>query len=60
MEIRYKKGIENVIVDHLSILEAEKRIEYPKYIDESFPDEQLFEVDTFAPWYVDIVNFLAC
>ena len=60
VEIRDKKGIENVVMDHLSRLEAKKGIEDPKDIDESFPDEKLFGVDTFAPWYTDIVNFLAC
>ena len=39
IEIRYKKGTENVVADHLSRLETEKGIEDPKDIDESFPDE---------------------
>ena len=60
MEIRDKKGINNVVVDHLSRLEVEKRVEDPKDIDESFPNEQLFGVDTSAPWYANFVNFLAC
>ena len=59
VEIEDKKGIENVVTENLSRLEAEKGIENPKDIDESFLDEQLFGVDTFVPWYMDIVNFLA-
>ena len=60
VKIRDMKGTENVVMDHLSRLEAEKGIEDPKDIDESFIDEPLFEVDTSAPWYEDIVNFLSC
>ena len=37
VEIKDVKGIENVVADHLSRLEAEKGIEDPKDIDESFP-----------------------
>ena len=48
-----------MIADHLSRMEsiAEGR---KKKIDESFPDEQLFQVKTQLPWYVDLVNYLAC
>ena len=60
VEIGDKKGTKNVVVHHLSILEAEKGVEDPKDIDESFSNEQLFGVDNFAPWYANIVNFLAC
>ena len=57
VEIKDKKGNENVVVDHLSRLKVEKGIEDPKDIDESFPDEQLFGVDTVTQWYVNTVNF---
>ena len=46
VEIIDKKGIENVVANHLSILEDENGIEDPKDIDESFSDEQVFGVDT--------------
>ena len=46
VEIIDKKGIENVVANHLSILEDENGIEDPKDIDESFSDEQVFRVDT--------------
>ena len=29
-------------------------------VAENFPDEQLFQLLFQLPWYVDIVNFLAC
>ena len=56
LEIKDKKGGDNVIVDHLSRLE--KPIE--DEIEENFPNEQLFQVSVQLPWYVDILNFLAC
>ena len=59
IEIKDKKGSDNVIADHLSkiesIVEGKRRLE----IDESFPDEHLFQVKTQLPWYADLVNYLA-
>ena len=59
LEIRDKKGTENLIADHLSRLEPfEQKMESP--IKENFPDEQLFTVKSLsAPWYADFVNYLA-
>ena len=54
LEIKYKKGCDNVIADHLS------RVEKPAVQEENFPDEQLFQLSLQSPWYADIVNFLAC
>jgi hypothetical protein len=44
LEIRDKKGSENVVADHLSRLlhEEEKEDELP--LNENFPDEQLFAI----------------
>ncbi|XP_076950882.1 uncharacterized protein LOC143624006 [Bidens hawaiensis] len=56
VEIRDKKGSENVVADHLSRLIGEEE-EDARAISESFPDEQLFSVSTL-PWYADIINFL--
>ncbi|XP_075515752.1 uncharacterized protein LOC142550564 [Primulina tabacum] len=54
-----KKGSENQVADHLSRLELEeKRIEGA--IQETFPDEQLFEVNSILPWFADTANFLSC
>ncbi|XP_075486322.1 uncharacterized protein LOC142525924 [Primulina tabacum] len=52
-------GSENQVADHLSRLELEeKRIEGA--IQETFHDEQLFEVNSIFPWFADIANFLSC
>lgn len=56
LEIRDKKGLENVVADHLSRLIVEP-IDESMPIRESFPDEQLMVVSQ-APWYADIVNYL--
>ena len=47
LEIRDKKGAENLVADHLSRLELSKEIENTEVpINESFPDEQLFALLT--------------
>jgi hypothetical protein len=57
LEIRDKKGSENVVADHLSkLLHEEEEDELP--LNENFPDEQLFAVEVQLPWYPDIVNYL--
>ena len=56
IEIRDKKGSENVVADHLSRL-IDESAEEPLPLNESFPDEQLFVVSQL-PWYADIVNYL--
>ena len=60
LEIKDKKGSDNVIVDHLSIVERNKAEEEEIRVTENFPDEQLFQLSFQLPWYVDIVNYLAC
>ena len=59
LEIKDKKGSNNVIVDHLSRLEKLTAKEGVTKIEENFPDEQLFQVSVLLPWYADIVNYLA-
>ncbi|CAN6552452.1 unnamed protein product [Malus baccata var. baccata] len=55
IEIRDKKGSENVVADHLSrMVHNEEALP----IAETFPDEQLMSIKVSAPWYADIVNFL--
>lgn len=39
MEIRDKRGIENVVADHLSRLDEDKNKPIKAPIDETFPDE---------------------
>ncbi|XP_075494765.1 uncharacterized protein LOC142532332 [Primulina tabacum] len=52
-------GTENQVADHLSRLELEDKKEEGA-IQETFPDEQLFEVNSVLPWFADIANFLSC
>ena len=55
IEIKDKKGSENVVADHLSrIVQEEETIP----LLETFPDEQLFRLDVKEPCYADIVNYL--
>ena len=59
VEIRDKKGVENVVADHLSMLEnSEEGFEKESSIKEEFLDEYLFSVH-ITPWFADIANFLA-
>ncbi|KAM1985348.1 hypothetical protein ACFX16_013523 [Malus domestica] len=54
IEIRDKKGVENVVADHLSRMVHEES----SPISETFPDEQLMSIQVSEPWYADLVNFL--
>ena len=60
MEIKDKKGSDNVIADHLSRVEKPTVQEEGREIAENFPDEQLFQLSLQSPRYADIVNYLAC
>ena len=60
LEIKQKKGCDNVIADNLSIVEKPIVQEEGREIAENFPDKQLFQFSLQSPWYADIVNFLAC
>ena len=59
LEIKGKKGSDNVIADHLSRLEKPTEDERGTEIEENFPDEQNFQVLVQVSWYADIVNYLA-
>ena len=58
IEIKDKKGSDNVIADHLSRLEKTIEEEKGSEIAKNFPDEQLFLLSVQTPWYIDIVNYL--
>ena len=60
LEIKDKKGSDNVIVDHLSRIEKPIKEEEEIKIEEKFLDEQLFQITVQVLWDVDIVNYLAC
>ena len=57
LQLRDKKGVENVVVDHLSRLTIAHNTHNPPINDE-FPEESLILVEN-APWYAHIANFLA-
>ncbi|XP_068319605.1 uncharacterized protein [Pyrus communis] len=57
IEIRDKKGSENVVADHLSRMIHEEH-EHAVPIPETFPDEQLLSIEVSEPWYADLVNYL--
>ena len=54
--IRDKRGVENVVADHLSRLVCDESFESIP-INDTFPDEQLFNISK-SPWFADIANFL--
>ena len=61
IEICDKKGAENVVADHLSRFPLNEDVIDSIPIDDSFPDDQLFAIlDTPAPWFADIANYLSC
>ena len=55
LEIKDKRGTENLVADHLSPL---VHMEDELRLQEMFPGEQLFSVSVTLPWYVNIVNYL--
>ncbi|RDX89350.1 Retrovirus-related Pol polyprotein, partial [Mucuna pruriens] len=54
IEIRDKKGAENLVADHLSQIERESD---PIPIRDEFPDEQLLQINATTPWFAYIYNF---
>jgi hypothetical protein len=56
LEIRDKKGVENLVADHLSRLQFEKSAELP--INDYMMDDTLLKVSTTDPWYANIVNYI--
>ena len=62
MEIRDKKGSENMVVDNLSRLETPKTIQkHHLQIDDTFLNEQILSLshDETSPWFVDTANYLS-
>ncbi|XP_068323229.1 uncharacterized protein [Pyrus communis] len=60
LEIKDKKGSENVVVDYLSRLILPTTTEEDSLpLSESFLDEQLYAVHNNIPWFVGLVNYLA-
>ena len=57
VEIKDKKGTENIVADHLSRLEG-ARDDVP--VNDEFPDEKLLAIEEkkAVPWFADFVNYL--
>ena len=57
LEIKDKKGTENLVADHLSRLEG-ARDDIP--VNDEFPDEKLLAIEEkkAVPWFADFVNYL--
>jgi len=60
IEVKDKKGTENLVADHLSRLETLEHVpDKTARINDDFPDEKLLAVhQSVLPWYADIVNYL--
>ncbi|GKA03077.1 reverse transcriptase domain-containing protein [Tanacetum coccineum] len=59
IEIKDRKGTENIAVDHLSRTENEETSDDSK-VDDNFPRETLMEINTEdEPWFADFANYLA-
>ena len=58
VEIKDKKGTDNVVADHLSRLIQGGDAKQTE-ISTSFLDETLMRVSITEPWYADLVNFLS-
>ncbi|GJZ12818.1 reverse transcriptase domain-containing protein [Tanacetum coccineum] len=58
IEIKDKKGTENVAADHLSRIENDESSNYSE-VDDNFPRETLMEINTKdEPWFTDFANYL--
>ena len=57
LEIKDKKGTENLVADHLSRLEGAS---VEVQVNDDFPDEQLLAIEDkrAVPWFADYVNYL--
>ena len=57
VEIKDKKGTENLVADHLSRLEGTRD---DVSVNDEFPDEKLFAIEDKreVPWFADYVNYL--
>ena len=57
LEIKDKKGTENLVAEHLSRLEGPRD---EVQVNDNFPDEQLLAIEDIqsVPWFADYVNYL--
>ncbi|GKB06401.1 DNA-directed DNA polymerase [Tanacetum coccineum] len=58
IEIKDRKGTENVAADHLSRIENDETSDDSE-VDDNFPGETLMEINTVSePWFTDLANYL--
>ncbi|GJZ10973.1 reverse transcriptase domain-containing protein [Tanacetum coccineum] len=58
IEIKDKKGTENVVADHLSRIKNDETSDGDE-INDNFPEETLMEISTKdIPWFADFANYL--
>ncbi|GJY02001.1 hypothetical protein Tco_0360153, partial [Tanacetum coccineum] len=58
IEIKDKKGTENVTTDHLSRTDHDETSD-DSDVDDNFPGENLMEITTNdTPWFADFANYL--
>ncbi|GJZ91620.1 reverse transcriptase domain-containing protein [Tanacetum coccineum] len=58
IEIKNRKGTENVAADHLSRIENDESSDDSE-VDDNFPGETLMEINTKdEPWFADFANYL--
>ncbi|GJX87731.1 reverse transcriptase domain-containing protein [Tanacetum coccineum] len=58
VEIKDRKGTENVTADHLSRIENDETSD-DSAVDDNFPKETLMEINTVSePWFADFANYL--
>ena len=58
LEIRDKKGTDNLVADHLSRLVNPKITKEEREVLEEFPDEKLLMIEE-RPWFADLANYKA-
>jgi len=56
LEIKDKKGVENIVADHLSHMPITNMQDLP--INDFLSDDMLLKVTDSNPWYANIVNFM--
>ena len=56
--IKDKKGSENVVANHLSLLKNKEVTKEEPEVKGEFPDKFLLQVTT-RPWFADVANYKA-
>ncbi|GJX44455.1 reverse transcriptase domain-containing protein [Tanacetum coccineum] len=57
LEIKDRKGTENVAADHLSQIKNDETSDYSE-VDDNFPGATLMEININEPWFADFANYL--